>query len=384
MIRRISVLIFTTTVAIVLPLTAAVYVLYRIYPRSMAVYPDAGSGISAYSDTQDGGSSTINYTETDSLLRFEYLLAADVKQSYAGLALYSINADHWDVSKFNRLFVTLKKTGNDHLRLFIKSFIDGFSRPGNYMTLLFSEKDIQTKEDFFDYDLPFKSFSTPEWWYTNNNLPFSDRKKVDLKRITSVELANTASCVPGMVQQVYVKKIEFANRYGIPYFLALAAGIAGYGFLAFLFFSKKTWTVKTSPKDPQYTRLILSNNSEEEYGKVVAFLADAFHESDLTIDKVAKATGVSIYKIPILIKNQTNRSFKEYLNSIRLMEAQRLLSETDRQIIEISFAVGYNNVSHFNRIFKKKNGKTPRQFREQSIDSCNDSGYSRSNIKKRF
>jgi YesN/AraC family two-component response regulator len=88
---------------------------------------------------------------------------------------------------------------------------------------------------------------------------------------------------------------------------------------------------------------------------------------------VAKATGVSIYKIPVLIKNQTNRSFKEYLNTIRLTEAQRLLSETDRQIIEISMAVGYNNISHFNRIFKEKNGKTPREFREQSINSRNDS-----------
>lgn len=203
------------------------------------------------------------------------------------------------------------------------------------------------------------------------NLTFSGNKRADLKKIGTFELSNSALSEATVRHLIQVKSIRLTNRYGLQYFLALAAGITGYGLLVFLFFSKKLSVLKSSRVDPPYTKLALSNRGDEEYRKVAAFLAGAFPESDLTIEKVAKATGVSIYKIPVLIKKQTNRSFKEYLNTIRLAEAQRLLSETDRQIIEISIAVGYNNISHFNRIFKEKNGITPREFREQRIDSRN-------------
>jgi AraC-like DNA-binding protein len=293
--------------------------------------------------------------------------------TFAGIAISRKNTNYWDVSKYNCLKLRLKTTGNDHLGVIINTFLDGYSQPGNYATYLHSEVEIQNNGEFTDYTLPFKFFSVPKWWYTLNNLTFTGNQKGNLKKTGTVELASCAFCDVAVKHQIQVQSIKLANRYGILYFLALAAGIAGYGLIVFLYFSKKLPVLKTSRADLHYTKLALSNRGDEGYGKVAAFLADAFHESDLTIDKVAKATGVSIYKIPVLIKNQTNRSFKEYLNTIRLTEAQRLLSETDRQIIEISMAVGYNNISHFNRIFKEKNGKTPREFREQSINSRNDS-----------
>ncbi|HEX2958758.1 MAG TPA: hypothetical protein VHO70_18130, partial [Chitinispirillaceae bacterium] len=245
MIRRIVILIVEITVAIILPLIATAYIVYHIYPRSMAVYPEADYGIAVYSDKKDGGSSTINYKDSDSLFNFEYILDDKSKIHYAGAAFYRKYAEHWDLSKFNSLTITLKTRRNDQLRIFIKSFIDGFSRPGNYNTYLCSEKEIQTKGDFTDYTLDFKSFYTPIWWYTNNNLPYSYGKKIHQKKITSVELVNAESCDPGVMKYVCIKQIEFANRYSLLYFLAIAVGFAGYCFIAFLFFSKKLWAIRT-------------------------------------------------------------------------------------------------------------------------------------------
>lgn len=367
MIRPAAILIVKITAVIILPLTAAVFILYHIYPRSMAIYPNPDFGISSYSDILYGGTSTIKYTDTGPLLYAEYYLEKKVKNPFAGIAFSRRNTCYWGVSKFNCLALRLKTTGNDHLGVIMDSFLDGFSQPGNYATYLHSEVEIQNNGDFTDYTVPFKFFSVPKWWYSQNNLIFTGNKKVNLKKIGTVELANCAFCDVAVKHQIQVQSIRLVNIYGIPYFVAFAAGVAGYALLVFLYFSKKLPVRKPFRADLHYTKLELSNRGDQEYGKVAAFLAEAFHEPDLTIDKVAKATGVSIYKIPVLIKNQTNRSFKEYLNTIRLTEAQRLLSETDRQIIEISFAVGYNNISHFNRIFKEKNGKTPREFRVQSI-----------------
>ncbi len=347
-----------------IPILAAAYVLYRSYPRSMIVYPEEDCGIATYDDTKDGGSSEIEYRNTDSLLDITYSLGGRTGSPYAGVTFYCKNAEYWDVSKFNSLKLTIQKTGGGYVRVFIKSFIDDFSRPDNYMSLLFLEKELRTGAEFTEYRLDLRSFSTPKWWYSNNGLT-NTRKKVNWKKIATVELLNSESCDPDVVHRVRVKKIEFTNRYGALSFSIFTTGFAVYGLLIFLWLSNRLRSFRILPAEAPYTRLRLSNSGDAEYGKIIAFLGNAFSDPDLTIEKAARATGVSIYKIPVLIRSRTNRSFKEYLNSIRLTEAQRLLSETDRQIMEISLAVGYNNVSHFNRIFKKMHGKTPRQFRDR-------------------
>jgi AraC-like DNA-binding protein len=57
--------------------------------------------------------------------------------------------------------------------------------------------------------------------------------------------------------------------------------------------------------------------------------------------------------------------FKQYLNIVRITEARRLLMDTDRQISEIAFAVGYNYPTTFNRIFKEVTGISPSDFRKK-------------------
>lgn len=64
-----------------------------------------------------------------------------------------------------------------------------------------------------------------------------------------------------------------------------------------------------------------------------------------------------------LFKRCTGSSFSEYVNSLRMKYAARLLSETDRRIIDISAECGYNNVTYFNRVFENKYKITPTEYR---------------------
>jgi AraC-like DNA-binding protein len=57
-----------------------------------------------------------------------------------------------------------------------------------------------------------------------------------------------------------------------------------------------------------------------------------------------------------------------YLVRRRIGEAQTLLLTTNYSVIEIASSVGYNNVSHFNTIFKKLIGTTPKQYRKKYLD----------------
>ena len=60
----------------------------------------------------------------------------------------------------------------------------------------------------------------------------------------------------------------------------------------------------------------------------------------------------------------TGKSFTEYLIDIRIGKVARLLVDTNKTIAEICYECGYNNMSNFNRIFRRKKGCTPREFRE--------------------
>ena len=79
---------------------------------------------------------------------------------------------------------------------------------------------------------------------------------------------------------------------------------------------------------------------------------------------IAQKTGINPKELSTLFRKFYNTNFKGYLNDLRLTEAARLLKETSKQITEIAFSVGYNNISHFSRIFKEKYTVSPKDFRE--------------------
>jgi AraC-like DNA-binding protein len=59
-------------------------------------------------------------------------------------------------------------------------------------------------------------------------------------------------------------------------------------------------------------------------------------------------------------------SFIGYLKDYRLTMAARLLTSSDSSVLGIASAVGFDNLSYFNRAFKQKYRMTPRQFREEN------------------
>ncbi|MDR0347992.1 MAG: AraC family transcriptional regulator [Tannerella sp.] len=75
---------------------------------------------------------------------------------------------------------------------------------------------------------------------------------------------------------------------------------------------------------------------------------------------VAKMTEVAFSRF---FKKHTGFSFIESLNDIRIGHISRLLIDTNQTIAEIAFHCGFNNIANFNRIFKRKKGMTPTEFR---------------------
>ena len=66
------------------------------------------------------------------------------------------------------------------------------------------------------------------------------------------------------------------------------------------------------------------------------------------------------------IKDKSGKTFGEHVANIRMKKAKSLLKNGNMTVENIAFAVGYQNVEHFNRLFKKTFDMTPVQYRNTS------------------
>ena len=64
-----------------------------------------------------------------------------------------------------------------------------------------------------------------------------------------------------------------------------------------------------------------------------------------------------------LFRRKTGGKFIDYLNDVRIEKACELLASSDRKIYQIARAVGYDNPKYFFRLFHKKTGVTPEEYR---------------------
>jgi AraC-like DNA-binding protein len=111
-----------------------------------------------------------------------------------------------------------------------------------------------------------------------------------------------------------------------------------------------------------YAKIAVEDDSRRIL-KVKSFIAQNYMD-ELRLKQLADIAGMSSSAFSRFFKLHTGRNLSEYIIDIRLGYAARLLVDTSRSISEISFECGFNNLSNFNRIFKRKKGCSPSEFRE--------------------
>ncbi|KXB46339.1 transcriptional regulator, AraC family [Bacteroidales bacterium KA00344] len=84
---------------------------------------------------------------------------------------------------------------------------------------------------------------------------------------------------------------------------------------------------------------------------------------DIKLKDLATIANMSDCAFSRFFKIHTGRTLSDYIIDIRLGYATRMLIDTTQSISEISFQCGYNNISNFNRIFKRKRGCSPSEYR---------------------
>lgn len=86
---------------------------------------------------------------------------------------------------------------------------------------------------------------------------------------------------------------------------------------------------------------------------------------ELKLETLADLANMSQSSFSRFFRMHTGRTLSDYIIDVRMGFASRLLLNTEESVANISFKCGYNNLSNFNRIFKRKKGCSPSEFREQ-------------------
>ncbi len=138
------------------------------------------------------------------------------------------------------------------------------------------------------------------------------------------------------------------------------------GFESFIEFQTLLFELSVSEGQQLLTNISFQQQNDffnsEKIEKIYNYIKNNF-DKKIMLDEAAELLNMSTVSFGRLIKQRTGKTFVEFTNEIRLGYATRLLIETNKSVSEICYECGFNNISNFNRTFKKKQGVTPSEFR---------------------
>jgi AraC-like DNA-binding protein len=103
--------------------------------------------------------------------------------------------------------------------------------------------------------------------------------------------------------------------------------------------------------------------SHSRIAKLMHYIHQNF-KGEISLAEAAAVSGLQIHAFCRYFKSLTNRTFSEFLNDVRIGYACELLHQSEFSITQIALECGYNNISYFNRCFKKANKVSPKDFRQ--------------------
>ncbi len=105
------------------------------------------------------------------------------------------------------------------------------------------------------------------------------------------------------------------------------------------------------------------NEGQKLMMMVLGYIEEHYRDGEL--QELAKQLHYDLYWLSREIRKRTGQTYTELLQTKRLSQAGYLLSHTAMPVMDVALAVGYENISYFHRIFKKRYGISPKQYRNQ-------------------
>lgn len=110
--------------------------------------------------------------------------------------------------------------------------------------------------------------------------------------------------------------------------------------------------------------LVVQNQDTNRIDAVYKYVRNNFTEP-IQLEDISAHVNMTVPSFCRYFKKVTGKTFTEFVNEFRIVHACKLLTEEQLSIAEVCFDSGFNNFSHFNKLFKAKTGKSPNAFRKE-------------------
>lgn len=214
--------------------------------------------------------------------------------------------------------------------------------------------DIEVFELEFVPDFINQNFASIE-----NAVPFLDFAYIEPFLVSENKVKprlNLTGMIKVEIENIFAEALkEYNGR--VPGFLLLVKSIL----LKLLVLVGREFTKDLENEYPKLSS-IFDRNRDAILGAVKYI--DEHYDEELNIEEVAHIFTLSQSYFSYLFKSITSKTFTEYLNGLRISKAMEFLKNTDKRVLDISYDVGFNNINHFNRVFKQQTGISPIVYRK--------------------
>ena len=119
---------------------------------------------------------------------------------------------------------------------------------------------------------------------------------------------------------------------------------------------------------PDFHKVRIEDAEVNRLNKVFQFISENFQRK-ISLAEIASVASLSAKAFCRYFKSKTRKTFYDYLLEVRVAHACHLLLEKDMSIYEVCYDSGFNNLSNFNRYFKKIMDKTPTAYKQEFINA---------------
>ena len=314
----------------------------------------------SFNDKSENGNSIATLkVDTGKSIQFFYELKKGYEYPFAGFSIDSKKQNTYnDFTHFQNLKINIIASKAKKIPITFNVFCDKFSNTKDDESLISYVYSLDYDPKILSYEIPLDKFEIPTWWLKDKNIMDASSVNCKFEKVKAINIESCALLAQNIPDKITVSELTFIS-YRKWYWYTLSIGsLIGITILISVYTKRKKTIFVPYQSTPEQIKKGV--NPEK---LVLEFLAQNYSNSELSMAIIYKETGIPESKIAAAIKSETGLTFKQYLNDFRIAEAKRLLNEHSLSISEIAYRVGYNNVTHFNRVFKSETNFSPGDFR---------------------